>query len=366
MIVFLSEISVSKRGYIQKEFKIALSALDEMPNDSVFLIPVRLDDCKVPYQFESLHWIDLSEKNTFSKIIQTIKITYDKRRSNNIEPNKLNISTENDNIGKLLNKILLPSFVFFILLVGDFLAFIFGNLFINNNLLLSIRFGAYFLFSVLLLYIVFLTFQISFSKYLFNLYNFIFKIVIFIFIQILAYLISLNVNIQLDKINNYISALCVSLITSTIIILLAYILKLPNENKKIKYDYKNISIYITILFSIAISLFLIYHKYDSFSFISWGVAFGIIFSSLVIKADKLIFILLILLKNTNPEYFFNIYQLNDKIEANKQELEIMKHENELMKRKMEIKSAILSNEFEKELLKIQYESKLNEFKALKG
>ena len=43
----LSGNSVSKRGYVQKEIRYALDALDEMLDEDICLIPVRLEECEV-------------------------------------------------------------------------------------------------------------------------------------------------------------------------------------------------------------------------------------------------------------------------------------------------------------------------------
>ncbi|MEM9092853.1 MAG: toll/interleukin-1 receptor domain-containing protein, partial [Cyanobacteria bacterium P01_F01_bin.53] len=44
----LSQQSVSKKGYVQKEFKIALNKYAEMPPETIYLIPLRLDKCNIP------------------------------------------------------------------------------------------------------------------------------------------------------------------------------------------------------------------------------------------------------------------------------------------------------------------------------
>ena len=49
-IPLFSSISIKKRGYVQKEFKFALDVFKEFPPSSIFAIPVRLDDCKIPYE----------------------------------------------------------------------------------------------------------------------------------------------------------------------------------------------------------------------------------------------------------------------------------------------------------------------------
>jgi len=59
-IALLSSHSVSKRGYVQKEFNYALDVLDGMPPDEIFVIPVRLEDCEVPYEkVKDIQWVDL-------------------------------------------------------------------------------------------------------------------------------------------------------------------------------------------------------------------------------------------------------------------------------------------------------------------
>ena len=45
ILIFLSKTSVAKRGYVQKEFKLALEVLREIPEGTIYAIPVRLDEC---------------------------------------------------------------------------------------------------------------------------------------------------------------------------------------------------------------------------------------------------------------------------------------------------------------------------------
>jgi len=60
-LALLSSNSVSKVGYVQKELKMALDILDNYPQDKIFIIPVRVDDCEpVDEKLGALHWADLS------------------------------------------------------------------------------------------------------------------------------------------------------------------------------------------------------------------------------------------------------------------------------------------------------------------
>lgn len=47
-ISLLSTRSTTKRGYVQKELKDALSILEEFPEDQIFLVPARLEECSPP------------------------------------------------------------------------------------------------------------------------------------------------------------------------------------------------------------------------------------------------------------------------------------------------------------------------------
>jgi hypothetical protein len=74
VLIFLSHRSVQKRGYVQKEFKLALEVLDEIPSGRVFIIPVRLDDCQIPEEFQDLHWADLFQDNGFEAIVRSVRM----------------------------------------------------------------------------------------------------------------------------------------------------------------------------------------------------------------------------------------------------------------------------------------------------
>jgi hypothetical protein len=59
-LALISENSVGKRGYVQKELRTALEYLDEFPPDSIYVIPVRLDDTEPQHErLAKLHWVDL-------------------------------------------------------------------------------------------------------------------------------------------------------------------------------------------------------------------------------------------------------------------------------------------------------------------
>ncbi len=72
-IACLSKNSVSKRGYVQKELKQALSLLEQFPEGEIYLIPVRIDDCIVPESLSSRQWLDWSNINAKPQLLRAIK-----------------------------------------------------------------------------------------------------------------------------------------------------------------------------------------------------------------------------------------------------------------------------------------------------
>ena len=82
-IALLSSHSVTKEGFVQRELKLALDFLTEMPPERIFLIPVRVDDCTPAHSaLRDLHWVDLFPDYGFAleRIVRAVGDS-DQRRS---------------------------------------------------------------------------------------------------------------------------------------------------------------------------------------------------------------------------------------------------------------------------------------------
>jgi TIR domain-containing protein len=77
----LSSRSAGKVGYVQNEFRLALSAFGERPPGSIYLIPVRLDECDVPdlqipdrgLSLQDIQWVDLWQEGGFDRLVKAIE-----------------------------------------------------------------------------------------------------------------------------------------------------------------------------------------------------------------------------------------------------------------------------------------------------
>lgn len=76
LIVCLSAKSLSKRGYVQKELRMALDLAEELPFGSIFLIPVRFDECTVPDPLSKYHYVDWYSDDGAERVIQAINVEW--------------------------------------------------------------------------------------------------------------------------------------------------------------------------------------------------------------------------------------------------------------------------------------------------
>jgi len=77
VVVCLSNNSISKEGYIQKEIRFALDVAQEKPEGTIFLIPARLENCNVPDRISRFQWVDLFEKIGYSKLKEALHLRMD-------------------------------------------------------------------------------------------------------------------------------------------------------------------------------------------------------------------------------------------------------------------------------------------------
>lgn len=72
VIVCLSKGSVTKEGYVQKEIKQALDVADEKPEGTIFIIPLRLEECDVPERLSKWHWVNLFDDSGYQRLMRAL------------------------------------------------------------------------------------------------------------------------------------------------------------------------------------------------------------------------------------------------------------------------------------------------------
>ena len=58
ILLCFSARSVAKEGFVQREYKRAMQYQEEKPEGTIFVIPVRLGACEMPFFIRELQWVD--------------------------------------------------------------------------------------------------------------------------------------------------------------------------------------------------------------------------------------------------------------------------------------------------------------------
>jgi hypothetical protein len=90
-LIFLSENSVNRRGVLQKEIHTALDSLKGMLSNDIYLIPVRLTECRIPDEISSFQCVDLFDESGWDRLLSAIKAGL--RRRENDPRNKRDVLT---------------------------------------------------------------------------------------------------------------------------------------------------------------------------------------------------------------------------------------------------------------------------------
>ena len=72
VIVCLSDNSISKRGFVQKEIAFALDVAQELPEDDIYLIPVKLSACPIPDRLKRWQAVNLLDRGGYAKLVDAL------------------------------------------------------------------------------------------------------------------------------------------------------------------------------------------------------------------------------------------------------------------------------------------------------
>ncbi len=73
VIILLSKEAVANEGFFHKELNLALDTANEKPEDTIFIIPVRLDDCTVPQRLLPYHYVDyFGDKDVKQRVMDNL------------------------------------------------------------------------------------------------------------------------------------------------------------------------------------------------------------------------------------------------------------------------------------------------------
>ena len=81
-ILCFSNQSVNKEGYVQREIRYAYNIALEKPEGTIFLIPLRLDECEIPRKLQYLQrvdYFDVEKTNAYADLLDALKVRYEQK-----------------------------------------------------------------------------------------------------------------------------------------------------------------------------------------------------------------------------------------------------------------------------------------------
>ena len=73
VIVCLSNASFGQEGSFQKEIRLALKKSREKPEGTIFIIPVRLDECDIPGSLRNWQWVNYFDDDGFTRLLRSLR-----------------------------------------------------------------------------------------------------------------------------------------------------------------------------------------------------------------------------------------------------------------------------------------------------
>lgn len=77
VIILVSKRSASREGFVQREMNYAWDRSLEKPRNAIYLIPLRLEDCEVPFDLRERQWADYfgdKKEETYRTLLQSLKM----------------------------------------------------------------------------------------------------------------------------------------------------------------------------------------------------------------------------------------------------------------------------------------------------
>ena len=85
VIVCVSNRSVTKEGYVQKEIRKVLDIALEKPEETIFIIPLRFDECELPRRLRTWQYVDYfpaaQQNRAYQRLLQSLQVRFGQLQS---------------------------------------------------------------------------------------------------------------------------------------------------------------------------------------------------------------------------------------------------------------------------------------------
>jgi hypothetical protein len=73
VLICLSRGAIDNKGYIHREIQLALDIAQLQPEGSIFIVPVRLEECEIPQRLQKYQWSSLFQRGGYSRLLSSLK-----------------------------------------------------------------------------------------------------------------------------------------------------------------------------------------------------------------------------------------------------------------------------------------------------
>jgi serine/threonine protein kinase len=74
VVVCLSQAYMERIGYLQRELTTILQRAAEHPQDSIFVVPMRFEDCDIPEELKARQWVNYYDDGGFSRLVNALRM----------------------------------------------------------------------------------------------------------------------------------------------------------------------------------------------------------------------------------------------------------------------------------------------------
>lgn len=82
VIILISNNSIDREGFVQREMNLAWDLSLEKPRSVIYLIPLRIEDCEVPFDLRERQWADYfgeGKDETYNALLQSLKLRHEQK-----------------------------------------------------------------------------------------------------------------------------------------------------------------------------------------------------------------------------------------------------------------------------------------------